>query len=281
MYKEVRLTYQSTIPDFSGIIVAMLSEIGFDMFTEEQNTVNAYINADVYNEKMVAEVFETLKKIECNLEINILNIEEINWNEAWEKSFNPIEIKNKCLIKANFHGELSYESTYPYVITIQPKMAFGTGHHETTRMMIEGMFKLSFENTIVADIGCGSGILGILALKMKAKHVTFVDIDTWAVENTNENIKLNNTFSNYSIYLGNINKIIDKKFDIVLANITKNSIVQEIPDYLNITTKNGYILHSGFYEDDIPDILKAYNQQVNIIYTFTENQWTCIVLQKK
>ncbi|HYG37614.1 MAG TPA: 50S ribosomal protein L11 methyltransferase [Cytophagales bacterium] len=246
---EVRLI---TSPEASDILIAELSEIGFTMFEEDPSGFKGYIEGNAFNKSLFDDVikkYQGVFPIECSIE----EIKKINWNEEWEKNFNPIEINGICRIRASFHP---YKPEFKYDIVINPKMSFGTGHHSTTALMIEFQLEQEYKGKYVADIGCGTGILSIMAAKLGAKKVVGLEIEDWSVENARENVAENNS-RDVQIYEGTVGQVFtDEVFDIVLANINKNVLLEEMPQYKKILKPKGELLLSGFYKEDIIDIEK-------------------------
>jgi len=192
--------------------------------------------------------------LQDKVEVSDYTLEEKNWNQIWETHFEPISIKDEVYIRADFHPP----QRDMLELIIQPKMAFGTGHHETTRAMIELMMDLDFDKKSALDMGCGTGVLGIYALKRQADFVDFIDNDKWCYDNTLENIRKNNLPDQHVFLADHLNH--EKKYDIILANIHKNVILNQLKDYKNHLKPNGVLLVSGFYERDMPDILKKAEQ---------------------
>jgi ribosomal protein L11 methyltransferase len=205
-------------------------------------------------------------------------IEKKNWNEEWEKNVEPIIVDDQCLIRAAFH---KIEKKYPYEIIITPKMSFGTGHHQTTHLMISRQMKMDHQNKRVMDAGCGTAILSIMASKLGAKEIEAFDIDEWSVENGEENA-VNNNCNNIHIQLGKISEVkLDGKFDIILANINKNILLSEMATYASFLAEGGQLLLSGFYTHDIDDLKKeASKYQLKEIAHDERETWACLLLQK-
>ncbi len=181
-------------------------------------------------------------------------IQKQNWNEEWEKSYQPIIVDEKCLIRADFH---KIELKYPYELIITPKMSFGTGHHQTTYLMIKGQMSIDHRNKRVMDAGCGTAILSVMASKLGAKEVEAFDIDEWSVSNGKENIDVNGC-TNIRHQQGKLSELsFEGKFDIILANINKNVLLEEMKLYKEYMKPGGMLLLSGFYTEDIPDMLQA------------------------
>jgi len=263
-------------PDYTDILIAELSEAGFDTFMENENGFEAYVEEEQFDRsslQLIREKYQDLTPITFSFD----QIEKKNWNEEWEKSYEPINVDDACLIRASFH---TIEKKYPYEIIITPKMSFGTGHHQTTYLMIRNQMKMDHQNKRVMDAGCGTAILSIMACKLGAKEVEAFDIDEWSVVNGNENIEINNC-KNIRLQQGKINEVtLAGKFDIILANINKNVLLDEMRIYAGFLHPNGQLLLSGFYTKDIPDLLQA-----AAAYNLTEisrderETWASLLLQ--
>ena len=265
-------------PEHTEVLIAELYSAGFDSFAEHDEGFDAYVEEELFNEKQLNDFFAA-HALQFPLSYTIGKLENKNWNEEWEKNFSPVVIANKCLVRASFHPQ---NPTYPYEIIINPKMAFGTGHHETTSMMIEQQLSINHKDKDVLDAGSGTGILAIMAAKLGAKNIAAFDIDEWAFENIKENINLNDC-SYIKTYLGDIKNIFLplRKYDIVLANINKNVLLQEIPVYSSYLEKNGLLVMSGFYEQDCADLEEVMNlNALSVTRRSANNNWACVVAEK-
>ena len=234
------------------ILIARLSELGFESFMEDDSGIIAYIQSHLFNPKL----FEQITKIlidNTQIEYKHNLIKDQNWNETWEKNyFKPVLIADKCLIRSTFHKNTHKPK---FEILIDPKMSFGTGHHETTFLMIEEILELDLHGKTVLDMGCGTGILAILSAQKGAKDICAIDIDEWSYKNALENIKLN-AIKNVTILLGDKKLIGNRYYNIIYANINKNILIDDIPAYAAIIHQGGKLLLSGFYEEDFDDIHK-------------------------
>jgi Ribosomal protein L11 methylase len=231
--------------------MAELTRANFETFLENENGFEAYVEREEYDKSLVSEIRKKYKSV-TPLEFSFSQIAKRNWNEEWEKSFSPIVVDERCLIRASFHEA---DKRYPYEIIITPKMSFGTGHHQTTWLMVKNMLRIDHLHKRVMDAGCGTGILSILASKLGAKEIEAFDIDDWSVENGNENISINQR-TNIRIQQGKISEVeLNGKFDIILANINKNILLDELNTYASFLNPGGLILLSGFLTLDIPDLL--------------------------
>jgi ribosomal protein L11 methyltransferase len=253
-YIEIKIIASS---EFSEILMAELGEIGFETFTEEADGLNAYIPEDQFDKDSLDEVFVRYPAFfECTHTIN--TIEKQNWNAEWEKNYPPIRVGDQILVRASFHEP---DQNVPYDIVINPKMSFGTGHHETTSMVMAIMLDMatekmqgnSFAKKSVLDIGCGTNILAILAEKLGATELSAFDIEEWAAENSRENAELNGC-KHITVRQGTIEDEPLKQYDIILANINRNILLRDINQYINYLKPGGAIIISGFYTTDQADI---------------------------
>jgi ribosomal protein L11 methyltransferase len=261
---------------FSDIVVARLNEIEFETFLENENGVRCYIQAILFDKKKLDIELDKIKKF-TKLNFNINHVAQKNWNEEWEKNFKPVQINSNCLIRSEFHKN---NGNFKDEIIITPKMSFGTGHHETTFLMINELYNLDLNDKLILDMGSGTGVLSIVASKKGAKQVVGIDIDEWAFQNSIDNAKLNNT-ENISFLHGDINLIENQNFDIILANINRNIIEKDIEVYYDYLVKNGDLLISGFLEEDIDFIINlSVNNRFNVINKKNKGQWSMVHLRK-
>ena len=261
---------------FSDIVVARLNEIEFETFLENENGVRCYIQAILFDKKKLDIELDKIKKF-TKLNFNINHVAQKNWNEEWEKNFKPVQINSNCLIRSEFHKN---NGNFKDEIIITPKMSFGTGHHETTFLMINELYNLDLNDKSILDMGSGTGVLSIVASKKGAKQVVGIDIDEWAFQNSIDNAKLNNT-ENISFLHGDIKLIENQDFDIILANINRNIIEKDIEVYYDYLVKNGDLLISGFLEEDIDFIINlSVNNRFNVINKKNKGQWSMVHLRK-
>ena len=258
------------------ILIARLAEIGFESFIDTETGFQAYVSEKQYDENKTDELnFEFLNNFKSAPEKKI--IEDQNWNAEWEKNFEAVTIKKKCCIRAPFHEK---PKNIEFDIIIEPKMSFGTAHHETTSMMIELLLEMDLKDKNVLDMGCGTGVLAILAEKLGAKNILAIDNDEWAYNNTIENIEKNNA-SNIEVLLGDAALLHDKKFYVIIANINRNILLADIKNYINCLKENGYLLMSGFYEKDLELIRKAAEKENLKLSNFiSKNDWVACVFKK-
>ncbi len=247
MHHLIRLTHA---PDFAEIFIAELSEQGYEAFEETPEGVLAYIPSELYQAHVLEEM--QAQYADFLLAYTVEEVAQQNWNAQWEASYEPVIVAGKCLIKSSFHEILT---TYPYEILINPKMSFGTGHHETTTLMLEHILELELAGKAVLDAGCGTGILAILAYMRGAGKVEGFDIEEWAVENAQENAILNHC-PDLKIWLGTIESVaLPAEYDLLIANIQRNVLLAEMHEYAARMKKGGTLLLSGFYQKDVQDLL--------------------------
>ena len=259
-----------------ALLIAELLPLNFDSFNEEENALLAYISEDVFNKDLLDEIGFLKEHPEVSYEIKPL--EEKNWNQEWESNYQPVTIAGKCHVRAPFHPpaeEVQYE------IVIEPKMAFGTAHHETTRLMAEWLMQLDVSDKDVLDMGCGTGILAILANKMGARSVKGIDNDEWAWRNAQENFRING-LSEDDVYLGDAAMIRQNEYDIILANINRNVLLQDMKLYSGGLRSDGKLLLSGFYEKDTEAIKNSTIESgLYFIRNGFLNNWAVVLLQKQ
>lgn len=232
----------------SEILIAQLGEMAFESFTETENGVSAYVQKNLWDINILEEI-AILKSDEFEINYTFEEIEQINWNEEWEKNFEAIEVDGKCHVRAPFHPKTNAE----YDILIEPKMSFGTGHHETTHMMIQQLLGMDITGLKTLDMGCGTAILAILAEMKGAQPIDAIDIDNWCYLNSIENAERNNC-KHITVYQGEADLLKDKKYDLIIANINRNILLNDMQVYVDCLNPNGTILLSGFYTEDIPFI---------------------------
>lgn len=253
------------------ILIAELGYAGFESFVETEDGVTAYIQKDEWHDAILEDV-QILNSEEFTISYTFEEIEQTNWNEEWEKNFNPIEVDGMVTVRAPFHEKTNTE----FDIVIEPKMSFGTGHHETTHMMIQHILKNDFKDKSVLDMGCGTGVLAILAEMKGAKPIDAVDYDNWCYLNSLENVERNNC-EHITVIEGDASVLKNKKYDIIIANINRNILLQDMAVYTACLNKNGVLFLSGFYNDDIPIIRQACeNQMLKFDEKLERNQWVAL-----
>lgn len=260
------------------ILLAELGELPFDSFVETEEGLSAYIPSNDNSTDLLNDVY-ILNNPEFSISFQTEEIEQVNWNEEWEKNFEPINVDDLCYVRAPFHEA----KNVPYEIVIEPKMSFGTGHHETTFMMMKHLLNIDVTDMEVLDMGCGTAILAILALMKGGKHADAIDIDNWCYLNSIENAERNN-ITNIDVYEGDADLLADKtnKYDLVIANINRNILLNDMEAYAKTLKTGGIILFSGFYTEDIAAIEEAANQQNMFLdFQLERNNWLSLKFIKK
>lgn len=253
------------------ILIAELGYAGFESFVETIEGVTAYIQKKDWNDDILSDI-QILNSKEFEITYTFDEIEQINWNKEWEKNFNPIVVDDMCTVRAPFHNK----PNTTYDIVIEPKMSFGTGHHETTHMMIQHILNNDFVNKSVLDMGCGTGVLAILAEMKGAKPIDAIDIDNWCYINSKENIERNNC-NEISVYEGDVSLLKWRKYDIIIANINRNILLQDLPKYIACLNGDGILLLSGFYASDISLIEATCNEHLLKLNEKVEkNNWVAL-----
>lgn len=264
--------------EFSEILMAEFAEAGFDTFMETENGFEAYAEENKPNRILIEDIQKKYSHVKPLL-LRSEKIEKQNWNEEWEKNVEPIFIDDQVLVRAAFH---KIEKKFPYEIIITPKMSFGTGHHQTTWLMLKHMLSVDHKKALVMDAGSGTGILAVMAIKLGASKVEAFDIDEWSVLNATENAEVNKA-KGIHMQQGKVRDFsFAKPFDIILANINKNVLLDEMKVYHNLLNAGGYLLLSGFYVSDINDLL-AYAQKLKLVEVsrLDKETWASLLLQKK
>lgn len=240
----------------SEIIIALLGQTEFESFEVVENGVKAYIQDSLIEELEIQKIIDKIKEL-FTFELEVNKIKDVNWNEEWEKDYEPIFVNDSCVIRAPFH---TISPKLDYDIIIEPKMAFGTGHHETTFLVSDFLFSMHLKNKSICDAGTGSGVLSIIASKLKAKDIFAYDIDQWSFNNTKENLKINGV-NNVRIKKGDVSLIKNMNFDIILANINRNILLKDVPSFSSALNKKGRLIVSGFYSQDLPIIMKEFEKE--------------------
>lgn len=275
-YSEVLLTFSPYTQVNEDILIALLTEKGFDSFWQNDENLKAYIPSHLFSENVIQSIckdVENMMKIEWTVQL----FQEQNWNEIWEKNFPYLLINEECLIRAPFHNNVPKAK---YEIIIEPKMSFGTGHHATTSLMIELILKLDLENKIILDMGCGTGILAILASLKNSKEVVAIDFDNWAYENSIENIEKNKCL-NVKIIKGDASCVPDIKFDAIFANINRNVLLEDMKTYYSHLSENGILILSGIMFSDKEIIWNKAKE--NLLFSgqmVQKNEWIAAVFSK-
>lgn len=276
-YLEFEIPSKSWSSNEREILVARLSVIGFEGFSETEELVKAYIPEEHFSGEELGLLIEELGSKGLHVQYRYHVTADQNWNQEWERKFSPVVIKGKVLIRAPFHGS---ENDLPCTLVIEPKMSFGTGHHHTTKLMIEEMMNHDLKGRRVLDMGCGTGVLGIFACWLGASRVLGVDIDQWAFENALENVERNSA-ERMEVRLGNAESLHDEMFDLILANITRNILVRDIPVYTEHLIRDGFLLVSGILTEDVQFVLNAaYQSGLDHLGTAEESNWISLSFVK-
>jgi len=267
----------SPLQPAAEILVAELSDLGFESFVEEEQGLKAYIKDQDFNEESLKDLF-VLQSPEFQISYSVKNIADENWNAKWESDYDSVIIDNRCYIRAPFHKakpEIEFE------ILIEPKMSFGTAHHETTAQMIQLLLDEDVEGKAVLDMGCGTAILAILAKMKNAATVHAIDNDEWAYNNSVENVQRNN-FTEIIVEQGDAALLKDRTFDVILANINKNILLADMEIYANSMPSGAIIMFSGFYKNDLEDIKsRALMCGLQYIMHIYKNDWVAAKFLKR
>jgi len=257
------------------ILIAELGYAGFESFVETEDGVTAYIQKEEWHANILEDIY-ILNSDEFEITYTSEEIEQTNWNKEWEKNFNSIIVDGICSVRAPFHDKPNTD----FDIVIEPKMSFGTGHHETTHMMIQHILKNDFKNKSVLDMGCGTGVLAILTEMKGAKPIDAIDYDNWCYLNSIENVERNNS-QNITVLEGDASLLLGKQYDIVIANINRNILLNDMGTYTKTLNENGVLFLSGFYNSDIP-IIEAECNKFNLkhVETLERNNWVALKFEK-
>ena len=257
-------------------------EAGFESFEDTENGIKGYVQTDMLDHNMLGELIRNFILPDVNISYTLSPMEDRNWNEEWEKQgFEPIVIGNNIVIYDAKHDSLTDDDKI--TIGIDTKQAFGTGTHETTRMIISALLTIDIKEKRILDCGCGTGILGIAALTLGAAQAVGYDIDEWSVNNSKHNAQING-IDNMQVLHGNVHVLthVNGIFDIVLANINRNILLADLPAFKEVLSKQGTIILSGFYTEDVPVLTtKAEELGLSKVKEMTNNNWACIVLTTK
>ncbi|NNF81271.1 MAG: 50S ribosomal protein L11 methyltransferase [Flavobacteriaceae bacterium] len=255
----------------SEILMAELAEKGFESFEELKTGIKAYIRRLDWSDNILSDI-SILNNPDFDISFNHKLIEAENWNAKWEQDFSPIEVDGRCTVRASFHEPAKTE----YDIEIDPKMSFGTGHHETTHLMIKMMLDMDFNDKSVLDMGCGTAVLAILAEQKGAKKVLAIDLDPWSYRNALENLDRNKS-DKITVREGDVDLIDKLNFDIIIANINRNVLLEHIPFYSSALNEGGQLLLSGFYSEDIPTISsRCLDSGLSLSKKLERNNWVSL-----
>ena len=274
-YFEVTFTTQPCNETINDIVSALAGEIGFESFVEWEEGVQAYIQQSLFDEEALAQMVANFPLPDTQITYTIQEAEDKDWNEEWEKNFfQPIVIGDRCCIHSTFHQDTPKTE---YEILINPQMAFGTGHHETTSSIICELLDADLKDKTVLDMGCGTSILAILASMRGAKALTAIDIDDWCVNNSRDNIELNG-INNITVELGDANLLKGREpFDVIIANINRNILLADMAQYAACMHKGSELYMSGFYVQDIPAIQeKAESLGMTFVHHREKNNWAAV-----
>lgn len=263
----------------NDVLSAVLGEVGFESFVEQTDGIAAYIQKDLYNETALKEALADFPLPDTEVKYDYVEAEDKDWNEEWEKNFfQPIVIGDRCVIHSTFHHDVPQAE---YDIVINPQMAFGTGHHETTSLIIGELLDSDLQGKALLDMGCGTSILAILARMRGAVPCTAIDIDEWCVRNSLENIELNGVDC-IKVFQGDASSLKDEgPFDVVIANINRNILLNDMKHYIARMNPGAELLMSGFYTDDIPVIREeAERNGLRFVHHREKNRWAAVKFQK-
>ena len=260
----------------SEILIAELGEKAFESFIETETGIVAYVQKDLHTNDILEDIY-ILNSDEFKINYHVEEIDQVNWNEEWEKNFEPIDVDGKCHVRAPFHPKTDAQ----YDIVIEPKMSFGTGHHETTHMMIQHLLEENLVDKKTLDMGCGTAILAILAEMKGAKPIDAIDIDNWCYLNSVENAERNHC-NQISVYEGDASLLDGKKYDVIIANINRNILLADMNQYVSCLLDKGVLFLSGFYTEDIPFIdASCTENDLTFVKKLERNNWVSLKYVKK
>jgi ribosomal protein L11 methyltransferase len=276
-YVEVIFSCKPDTEEVTDVLAAQLADLGFESFVKSSPGLLAYLP----EEKFSVEDIDLLLQdffLDAEIAYSYNVIEDKNWNEEWEKHyFQPIVFEDKCIIHSSFHHP---EGSYRYRILIDPKMAFGTGHHQTTGLILREILSMDLQKRSILDMGCGTAVLAILASMCGADPLLAIDVDEWAYRNALENVRLNG-IENIDVLHGDARLLGSQTFDVIFANINRNILLQDIPAYAKVLNRGGKLLLSGFYREDIPAIREKCEEQGLLYHHFSEmDNWVAVVCEK-
>ncbi len=276
-YIQLSLSVDPCNEIITDVLSYQLGDIGYESFIATIKGVEAYIPESLFSEERLIELIDNLL-IDAKVEYEFNVLEDKNWNKEWEKNyFSPLIVSDRCLVRSSFHV---LDQKCEYEILIDPKMAFGTGHHQTTYLMLQEILTLDLTDKSVLDMGCGTAVLAILAAKMGASRTVAIDFDEWAYNNAKENISINDQ-QDIDVRLGTVEQIEGEDFDFIFANINRNVLLRDIQKYAKSLNANGTLIMSGFYLEDVP-VIKLECEKNGLIYQKLEHKdnWTAVVCTK-
>lgn len=274
-YFEITFITTPCTETVNDVLSAVLGEISFESFVEHENGIKGYVQQSLFDENTLKEILRDFPLADANIQYEVQLMEDKNWNEEWEKNFfQPIVVGNRCVIHSTFHKDVPKAE---YDIVINPQMAFGTGHHQTTSLILSELLDADLKGKSLLDMGCGTSILAILAAMRGATPITAIDIDDWCVENSKDNIKLNEV-DNITVELGNADLLKGRKpFDIIIANINRNILLADMKAYAEVMHPGSEIYMSGFYVQDIPYLQEeAVKHQLKFQYHKEKDNWAAV-----
>ena len=280
VYIEVTFALSPWSETAQDVLTALAGDIGFESFVEEENKLKAYIQEKLYDKEAIHCIIDEFPFPDVTITYTAQEQEDKDWNEEWEKNFfQPIVIGNRCVIHSTFHKDIP---PMEYDILINPQMSFGTGHHETTNLIVSRLLETELEGKSVLDMGCGTSILAILAAKRGASLITAIDIDDWCVSNSADNIRLNH-IDCINVRLGDANVLRTERptFDLIIANINRNILTTDMDAYAACMKPGSRIFLSGFYVDDIPVMKESLTKNgLTFIEHHENNRWAMVVAEK-
>lgn len=273
-YIEIKVSCDAL---FRDILIAEMAELDFDSFVETEVGFDAYVLEEQFSHPGLQQLFNNYRK-QTKIWYELKKIPKVNWNEEWEKNYDPIQVGDDIYVRATFHNP---KPEFKYEIVINPKMSFGTGHHETTHQLLAMQLEVDHKDKTVLDVGSGTGILAIMASKLGAASVAATDVDDWCIENATENFGLNQVAPQW-VKQGVIESLeLTEPYDIVIANINKNVLLDEIEHYARLTKAGGHLFLSGFYAYDEADLLaKAEPLGFTKIKSSEKRNWEALLLKK-
>lgn len=277
IYIQVKLICDPNTEVVKDVLSVMLADIGFETFEQTEAGLDAYVPQSEFTAEKIDGCIAAFP-MEATIKWDYFELEDKNWNEEWERNyFQPIVIDDICCIYSSFHRP---DKTYPYHIMINPKMAFGTGHHQTTGLILKEILGMDISGKSVLDMGCGTAVLAILSSMRGADHIVAIDIDAWAYKNARENVQLNG-IDNIEVLEGGAELLDDQSFNVILANINRNILLRDIPFYDKVLNRCGLIVMSGFYREDVPAIrARGVEMGWTHLHTTEMDQWVAVTFAK-